>query len=520
MNFTRHWLWAILAILLAAVACQKQAPTVEPWNPSNQGMITTPCPEGVAVTGGCLAEATATPAWYQLATHSPDQPIQTPTPDAPHVIPTIRLDPYDYTVQEGESLATIGQKYNVAPLTIAEANQLPDPNALSVGQALVIPAPTPSGSAPDLKIIPDAELVYSPSAIGFDIAAFIEAHDGYLKSYTEVVDGVTLDAGQIIYRVAVENSVNPRILIAALEYVGGWVTHPHPDELAQIYPLGYYDERKTGLYKQLSWAANELNRGFYLHQVNGLAAFLLPDGEMIPLDKTTNSGTVGVQYLASQIYTKEDWLTAISGNGMMQVYQDFFGYPFDYSLEGLIPSDLKQPLMALPFEPETVWSFTGGPHGGWGDGSAWAAIDFAPPGEPMGCTLSSAWAVAVAEGDILYADQGAVILDVDGDGLLQTGWTVLYLHVDSEDRVKPGTHVLAGDRIGHPSCEGGLSSATHLHVARRYNGMWISADGNLPFELDGWVSSGTGTIYDGFLKRGGRVLEAYNGISDDNQIQR
>lgn len=465
-------------------------------------------------------EPTPTPAWYDLPTRSPDQAIQTPTPDAPHIIPTIRLDPYDYTVQEGESLAIIGMKYNVAPQTIAEANSLPDPNAISVGQALVIPAPTPSGNAPAEKIIPDSELFYSPSAIGFDVAAFVEGQDGYLKTFTEVVDGEMLNASQIISRVAIENSVNPRILIAALEYIGTWVTDANPDDLQKIYPLGFYDERRTGLYKQLSWAANQLNRGFYLHQIGGLPAFLLPDGEMIPLNPTVNSGTVGVQYLASLIFTKSEWKTAVSENGIMQVYEDFFGYPFDFSLDGLVPADLAQPLLTLPFEPETVWSFTGSPHGGWGDGSAWAAIDFAPPGEPMGCTTSSAWAVAVADGDILYADQGVVIQDLDGDGLMQTGWSVLYLHVDSEDRVKAGTRVLKGDRIGHPSCEGGLSSATHLHIARRYNGMWISADGDPPFEMDGWVSSGTGSMYDGFLKRGGRVLEAYNGISDDNQIQR
>ena len=82
-------------------------------------------------------------------------------------------------------------------------------------------------------------------------------------------------------------------------------------------------------------------------------------------------------------------------------------------------------------------------------------------------------------------------------------------------------HLYAGENIGHPSCEGGVSNATHLHLARRYNGEWIPADGNLPFILDGWVSSGNGIEYDGFLTRGDRTVEAWEGVFEDlNQISR
>lgn len=78
-----------------------------------------------------------------------------------------------------------------------------------------------------------------------------------------------------------------------------------------------------------------------------------------------------------------------------------------------------------------------------------------------------------------------------------------------------------GERVGHPSCEGGVSSGTHLHVARRYNGEWIPADQTLPFVLDGWVSRGTGQEYDGYLEREGGAIEAWGGgRSDLNAIQR
>jgi hypothetical protein len=94
------------------------------------------------------------------------------------------------------------------------------------------------------------------------------------------------------------------------------------------------------------------------------------------------------------------------------------------------------------------------------------------------------------------------------------------MHVEARDRVAPGTYLFTGDRIGHPSCEGGLSNGTHVHFARKYNGEWIAADGRLPFNLDGWISSGDGILYDGFLTRGNETVEAWDGVNELNQIAR
>ena len=96
------------------------------------------------------------------------------------------------------------------------------------------------------------------------------------------------------------------------------------------------------------------------------------------------------------------------------------------------------------------------------------------------------------------------------------------LHVEGRERVQPGTFVRAGDRIGHASCEGGFSTGTHLHLARRYNGEWIPADADLPFNLDGWVSEGDGSGYEynGYLVNNGSVVEAWEGRRDENQISR
>jgi murein DD-endopeptidase MepM/ murein hydrolase activator NlpD len=247
---------------------------------------------------------------------------------------------------------------------------------------------------------------------------------------------------------------------------------------------------------------------------------MLSDSSIIEVDPTINAGTAGVLNLMRYLTTSADWSWVVSETGIFYTYYELFGYPFDFAYEPMIPEDLTQPDLRLPFEDGAVWSYTGGPHGGWNTGSAWAALDFAPPGEALGCVPSEAWVVAVAPGEIVYADHGAVIQDLDVDGVWQSGWSILYMHIDTPDRVEVGTYLEAGERVGHPSCEGGFSTGTHLHIARRYNGEWIAADGDLPFVMDGWESVGYGVEYNGYLKKGEQVLEAWNGRSPRNAIQR
>ena len=128
--------------------------------------------------------------------------------------------------------------------------------------------------------------------------------------------------------------------------------------------------------------------------------------------------------------------------------------------------------------------------------------------------------MAVSKGLILRTGNGQVLQDLDGDGDERTGWVMLYMHVDSWERVEAGARLSAGDRIGHPSCEGGISTGTHLHIARKYNGVWIEADGEIPFLMDGWVSVGAGLPYEGTLIKGAQTLYAHSGLASYNQIWR
>jgi murein DD-endopeptidase MepM/ murein hydrolase activator NlpD len=450
----------------------------------------------------------------------PGSPILTPTPDESRTISTQPTNPDQYTVLQGDTLGLIARKFSVSVDSLMLANGLIDPNSLDIGQILEIPQISIEDTGTAFKIIPDSELVLGPMSITFDTGIVIQNFGGYLSSYQEDVDGSNLDGAQIIKLVSQNYSVNPRLLLAILEYRSGWLTKSQPASITLEYPLGFYDSWHVGLYRQLTWAANTLNSGFYLWNVNALPNVILIDGTMVPMATTINSGTAAVQSLFANLDDYYTWQVDVSPDGFFTVFTNLFGYPFDFAIEPLVPTDLKQPEMILPFEKNLLWAFTGGPHGGWDSGSGWAAIDFAPPGEAQGCVRSSEWVTAVADGLIVRSADGAVIQDLDGDGFEQTGWTVLYMHIDGIDRVVEGNYLRSGDRIGHPSCEGGVSNGTHVHLARKFNGVWIPADGPVPFDLEGWISSGTDIEYDGYLTRDGLQVEAFDGNNPINQIER
>jgi murein DD-endopeptidase MepM/ murein hydrolase activator NlpD len=516
MNFRRIVTFSLL-LILGLGSCSRptaDSPVATPGSPFQ------PAPGGTSVQPTVFVPPVpSTPSFRLLPTRIPGSPIFSPTPDAVHFSLSPNTGPETYLVQPGDTLSAIAAFYGLTVESLMLANNITDPAMLSAGQTLTIPRPLPQAAGSPFKIIPDSELVYGPMSLTLDIDAFVRWKGGYLSTYVEDVNFETLTGAQIVRRVAQFYSVNPRLLLALLEYHSGWVTDPNPAPETLTEPLCVADGYHQGLYRQLTYTANALNRGYYLWRVDGVTMWALADGSVVPADPTINAGTAGIQSAFAIVDDTNTWLRDVSVDGFFKTYSDLFGYPFDLAIEPIVPADLVQPPMILPFETGISWAFTGGPHGGWDIGSAWAALDFAPSGTE-GCVVSDAWVTAVADGLIVRTGYGAVVQDLDGDGYEQTGWTVLYMHIESRDRVPVGTHVRAGERIGHPSCEGGYADATHLHLARRFNGEWISADGSVPVNIGGWISSGTGIEYDGYLTSGARRVEAYNGTDAINEIWR
>jgi murein DD-endopeptidase MepM/ murein hydrolase activator NlpD len=462
-----------------------------------------------------------TQSYRDPAARAPGAPAVSPTPDAPHYqgSDSNPNQPKTYIVQSGDWLSTIAQRYGVTVDALVKANNIANPNVLVVGQKLIIPAGTPQPTGPSFKIIPDSELVYGPLSGKFDVSSFIHESGGYLSSYSQMVGSTYVDAATTIRVAAQEFSINPRILLALIEYRTGWVSNPNPTENKD--PFGPLGNTRSGLHDQIIWVVATLNDGYYRWRSGQVTDWSLADGSNVPIDPSINAGTASVQNFFARVEGHSGWLKDVSAGGFADTYTKLFGPPFDLAIEPLVSQNLAQPPLLLPFNSGEVWAFTGGPHLAWDFGTPLGALDFAPPGEAKGCVATDKWVTAVADGVITRTGLGDVIEDLDFDGNEGSGWDILYMHIESgNDRVKPGTKVKAGDPIGHPSCEGGISSGTHVHLARKFNGEWMSAIGSTPFNLSGWISSGNGENYVGNLTRNGVEKQAYEGDNPINQIER
>lgn len=449
-------------------------------------------------------------------TMTPDSPTDTPIVPTPNPTRERPPDTGLYAVQAGDTLFSIAEKYGLTLEELLNANDLPNASVLEVGQLLTIPG----GSlvyGPDFKIIPDSELVYGPTASDFSIAGAVKFQQGFLKAYSQSVGGTILTGVEIVDFIATNYSVNPRLLLALLEYRGGWLTQPYPNEPYIDYPLGIIKSGSDGLYEQLLEAANALNYGYYGWKYRGTTSLVIGAGQRVFYAPGLNPGTVGVQYMLSLTVEPDQWQRDIHPEGFFATYTALFGDPFARAYEPITPPDLAQPALTLPIPRGEEWVYTGGPHGAYNSGSAWGAIDLAPPDPPDelrqtqgACYLSPNFVTAAAPGMVVRSGAGYVVLDLDMDGNEHTGWTLVHLHIDDYQRIEEGTVVQAGDRLGHPSCEGGFSTGTHLHFARRYNGEWIPVECEEcapgvtvpPLVLGEWtVHAFSGQEYQGYMTR-------------------
>jgi len=427
---------------------------------------------------------------------TPELPEMTPFPTRPAYEPGELVE---YTAQTGDTLSALAQRFNTTVEEIRIANDFipEDATTMPPGMPMQIPIYYRPLWGTPYQIVPDAIFVNGPNASEFNSQTFISEHSGWLQTYYAWAFSGTRTAAEIVDYVALQYSISPKLLLALLDYQGGAFSEPFLDEERETQILGLDSDYWVGIYLQLSYAANILNDGYYRWREGDLLAFDLADGSLVRPDPWQNAATVALQYFFSQVLSEREFHYAIGPDGFARTYTDLFGDP--WSTTPHIPGSLVQPEMQLPYKNDVGWAFTGGPHTGWGSMAPWSAIDFAPPSTVTGCYPSGMWTTAVADGLVVRDGDGIVVLDLDADGDERTGWVVFYLHVAERDRVSVGTTVKAGDPLGHPSCEGGRSTGTHVHIARKYNGEWLPADGTIPFVLSGWRPIRGATQYSGWL---------------------
>ncbi|NOZ73419.1 MAG: LysM peptidoglycan-binding domain-containing protein, partial [Chloroflexi bacterium] len=358
-----------LIVLLSGACTGAATPTPVAAVAVNSVTLTlaaTPTPTGTTTP---TPSATATPSLTPTHTLTPTPtPISTPTPG-----PTVPANVAQefITVQRDEFLATIASRHGVSIADILAANHLSDPDRLIVGQGLILPHLQVSTTPAD-PILPDSELVYGPAYLDFDVEAFVQQQPGYLRDF-HTANGWS--GAEVVSRLAVQYSVGPRVLLALLESRGGWLSQPEPKGMALTRPLGYLAGAE-GLLPQLEWAAEELNHGFYGWQDRGETAIPFRNRQVLRGAPGLNPGSIAIQRVLARDVLPEDLPGEISA--FLAAYERLFGpVPWD-NAEPVLPPGLEQPPLQLPWARGEWWYLTGGPHGGWGSGSGWAALDFIP----------------------------------------------------------------------------------------------------------------------------------------------
>ncbi len=153
-------------------------------------VLYTQATEGGAV-GLQTETATATPETAETPTPNP-----TPTPEA---TPTPTPAPQTYTVQPGDTLLAIAERFGITVEDLQAKNQLADPNSIFAGQKLELPQPgervqpeTPAaggGDASDVYTVKAGDTLY---AISQELEVTVED----LAEINEITDPSQLFVGR------------------------------------------------------------------------------------------------------------------------------------------------------------------------------------------------------------------------------------------------------------------------------------------------------------------------------------
>ncbi len=153
----------------------------------------TPTPT-VTYTPSPTATSTATPTLTPTITPTPT-PTLSPTPS----------EPFEYTVQEGDSLVAIAKKFNADVITLMLLNNLNNGSTIYVGQKIIVPAPNtkrptptplptfmPRGFEIQYFVLPNDTLQAIAAKFNSTIDAIVEANDDLEDATTPIYAGQIL----------------------------------------------------------------------------------------------------------------------------------------------------------------------------------------------------------------------------------------------------------------------------------------------------------------------------------------
>ena len=191
----RTLLFLVVASLLM-VSCmgstslwgQYQTPTLPGGDPVNPFPVA-----DVADTQTPTATLENTPAPTATYTATPTsllninvtrQPLLTPTL---YLSPTIPANSILYYAQSGDWLPAVASRFGVDVSEITSPQPVSERGLIDPDTLLIIPdnRDEPVDYTPGARLIPDSEIVYSATALDFNVAEYVRNAGGYLATYRE-----------------------------------------------------------------------------------------------------------------------------------------------------------------------------------------------------------------------------------------------------------------------------------------------------------------------------------------------
>lgn len=386
--------------------------------------------------------------------------------------------PRTHIVQPGENLQAIATAYGVEVETLVGLNELPNPNALFIGQVLVIAPEVASTSAevvtgPDAETVPDAatvttngitHVVQSGETL-FNIAQQYGVTTSEIQQVNAIADATVIFAGQELVIPGVQTASPVRELPDAVEDI-------------QFTPLTLV-EGKTGRVQMttrpnatvtlrflgrdipvISEGGNVQHRAFLavpLETAAGVYPVEISIAEAtgvtpLAINVQVTAGQYGSQYITLPADKAELISLAIEDNEYAVLERVSSNFSFERLFDGPMGLPAAAPMNA---QFGSLRSYNGGPFDRYHNGADFAGA----PGSPV---------LAAAPGRVVLADN----LNIRGTTvMLDHGWGVFsnYSHM-SERYVGIGDFVQRSQQIGTIGSTGRATGA-HLHWEIWVNGI-------------------------------------------------
>ena len=367
-----------------------------------------------------------------------------------------------------------------------------------------IPLPTPALSP---MLFDDWRFT---SEQGLSVAAvqtLLDAHPGPLKSLLITVGDRNMSVAEIIAGQAYLYSLNPKLILALLEYEQGLLSTPNPSDDQLAWALNYHgeDEKWQGLYNQIRWVTRELRRGsrdyMYATELEFKPETVRnADGEAAqrpvkgPIPAGLNPASYALIRTLAQTRTPQEMEQLVRDGSFVSTYTQLFEDPrtpladLPAPAAPFLRSPLPKPIYVTSFfdheypyltpngslvswlgRREDAISYDG--HDGWDYG-------LRPPDPILAAAAGTVLWVGNSD-DGCYTPARGVVIDHGN------GYRTLYWHL-SEISVELGQAVAAGEQIGIVGSSG-CAFGPHLHFQTQYLGRNVDPYGWCSGDADPWA---------------------------------